>query len=54
VRLYEDGKGATRLETEVLAATPEARDMQLQSGMEIGVQEGYDLLEDLAAKAAAA
>lgn len=50
--LIEDGQGATRLETHILAATPEARDMQLQSGMEIGVQEGYDLLEGLAQSAA--
>ncbi|MEI2703202.1 MAG: SRPBCC family protein [Baekduia sp.] len=48
VTLTEDGEGATRLETHVLAATPEARDMQLQSGMEVGVQEGFDLLEKLA------
>ena len=53
VTLVEDGKGATRLETVVLAANTQARDMQLGSGMEIGVQEGYDLLEELASKAAA-
>ena len=49
VTLVEDGEGATRLETHVLAATPESRDAQLHSGMETGVAEGFDLLEQLAA-----
>lgn len=48
VTLVEDGWGATRLETVVLAATPESRDAQLHSGMEVGIAEGFDLLEQLA------
>lgn len=48
ITLVEDGQGATRLETQVLAATPESRDAQLRSGMEVGIAEGFDLLEQLA------
>lgn len=53
ITLVEDGQGATRLETVVTATTPEARDMQLGSGMEVGIQEGYDLIEQLTGPASA-
>ena len=50
---FEDlGDGRTRLHTQSLVDTFEARDAWLRSGMEIGVNEGYDKLEELIADGA--
>ncbi len=40
--------GVVRMTTLVQAASPEARDMQIRSGMEAGMQDAFDLLERLA------
>jgi uncharacterized protein YndB with AHSA1/START domain len=45
--LTESG-GVTTLRTLVQAASPEARDMQIGSGMEAGMQDAFDLLEQVA------
>jgi uncharacterized protein YndB with AHSA1/START domain len=40
--------GTTRLRTLVQHKTPEARDMHINSGMEPGMQDAFDLLEQVA------
>jgi uncharacterized protein YndB with AHSA1/START domain len=45
--LVEQG-GVTLLRTLVQHQTPEARDMHVNSGMEAGLQDAFDLLEELA------
>jgi uncharacterized protein YndB with AHSA1/START domain len=40
--------GVTRLRTLVQHQTPEARDMHINSGMEPGMQDAFDLLEQVA------
>lgn len=51
-RLYlEDiGGGRTRLTATSLVDSFEARDAMLQSGMEVGIQEGYQKLDELLAR----
>ena len=44
------GDGRTRLEVLSVVSTMEARDGMLASGMEVGVNEGYDALDELLAK----
>ena len=41
-------QGLTRLRTLVQHKTPEARDMHINSGMEPGMQDAFDLLEQVA------
>ena len=41
-------EGRTTMRVVVRAASPESRDMQLASGMEAGMQDAYDLLEETA------
>lgn len=41
-------EGVTRLRTLVQHRTPEARDMHIDSGMEPGMQDAFDLLEHVA------
>jgi uncharacterized protein YndB with AHSA1/START domain len=41
-------EGVTRLRTHVQHETPEARDMHINSGMEPGMQDAFDLLEHVA------
>jgi uncharacterized protein YndB with AHSA1/START domain len=48
------GDGRTRLEVLSVVSSMEARDGMLASGMETGVTEGYDALDELLAKAAGA
>jgi hypothetical protein len=38
----------TRMTVLVHAASPDSRDAQLASGMEAGMQDAYDLLEEVA------
>jgi uncharacterized protein YndB with AHSA1/START domain len=45
--LTEEGV-RTRMTVLVHAASPESRDAQLASGMEAGMQDAYDLLEEVA------
>jgi len=45
--------GRTALTILVECASPEARDAQLGSGMEVGIEEGFDILEQLATGAVA-
>ena len=48
---FEDlGDGRTRLTAQSLCDSFEGRDMWLASGMEVGVNEGYDALDELLAK----
>jgi hypothetical protein len=44
------GDGRTRLEVLSVVSSMEARDGMLASGMELGVREGYDALDELLAK----
>ena len=44
------GDGRTRLELLSVVSSMEARDGMLASGMEVGVKEGYDALDELLAK----
>ena len=44
------GDGRTRLEVLSVVSSMEARDGMLASGMEVGVVEGYDALDELLAK----
>ena len=46
--LEDLGNGRTRLTVLVQHSTPEHRAAQLASGMEAGMQDAYDLLEDVA------
>jgi uncharacterized protein YndB with AHSA1/START domain len=49
---FEDlGGGRTRIHSTSVFETKEARDMMLASGMETGVVEGYEKLDDLLAEA---
>jgi uncharacterized protein YndB with AHSA1/START domain len=48
------GDGRTRLELLSIVYSMEARDGMLASGMETGVKEGYDALDELLAKGAGA
>ena len=48
------GDGRTRLEVTSVVSSMEARDGMLASGMEVGVNEGYDALDELLAKGAGA
>jgi uncharacterized protein YndB with AHSA1/START domain len=48
---FEDlGDGRTRLRTQSLVDSFEARDMFLASGMEVGINEGYAKLDELLAR----
>ncbi len=49
---FEEQDGVTTLTIRVEAANTEARDAQIGSGMEVGIEEGFDILERLAAPAA--
>jgi uncharacterized protein YndB with AHSA1/START domain len=46
---FSEADGRTRLELLVLCETKEARDGIIESGMEVGMQEQMDLLEQVAA-----
>jgi uncharacterized protein YndB with AHSA1/START domain len=48
------GDGRTRLELLSIVYSMEARDGMLASGMETGIKEGYDALDELLAKGAGA
>jgi uncharacterized protein YndB with AHSA1/START domain len=48
VRFVDDGSGGTRLEMLVECGTREVRDIVIESGMETGMQEQMDLLDELA------
>jgi uncharacterized protein YndB with AHSA1/START domain len=48
------GAGRTRLEVLSVVYSTQARDAMLDSGMEVGVNEGYDALDELLANAAPA
>ena len=48
------GDGRTRLEVLSLVSSRQARDAMLASGMETGVKEGYDALDELLVKGAGA
>lgn len=48
--LEDLGGGRTRLTTTSLVDSFEARDAMLQSGMEVGVREGYEKLDELLAR----
>ena len=45
---FSEAGGRTTLEVLVQCSTRELRDMIIDSGMESGMQEGFDLLEDVA------
>ena len=45
---FSESDGRTRLEVLVQCSTKDLRDMIIDSGMESGMQEGFDLLEDVA------
>jgi uncharacterized protein YndB with AHSA1/START domain len=45
--LVDLGDGRTRLEVESVVSTIEARDGMLASGMEVGVNEGYQRLDEM-------
>jgi uncharacterized protein YndB with AHSA1/START domain len=46
--MLSEHEGLTRLRTLVQHKTPEARDMHINSGMEPGMQDAFDLLEQVA------
>lgn len=46
----EEEEGKTKIRTVSVFETPEDRDGMMQSGMETGVQEGFERLEELLAK----
>jgi uncharacterized protein YndB with AHSA1/START domain len=50
--LEDLGDGRTRLTVTSLVDSLEARDMMLSSGMDVGVNEGYERLDELLAKQA--
>ena len=43
-----EADGRTTMTTHVLAANPQARDAQIESGMEEGMQESFDAFEEVA------
>ena len=45
--LVDLGDGRTRLEAESVVSTIEARDGMLASGMEVGINEGYQRLDEM-------
>jgi hypothetical protein len=47
--LTELGDGRTRLEVTSLVDSFEARDAMVASGMEVGIREGYERLDELLA-----
>jgi uncharacterized protein YndB with AHSA1/START domain len=50
LELHDLGNGRTRLEATSVVPDLEARDGMLASGMEVGVNEGYQALDDLLAR----